>query len=104
SSDLAREGWCLSRSTRERSQMVRISDDYFIEAGAVKPPEVSLLRPERDYRASPIEEVTLAARAEDPFGLSEFALHYSVNGGPEKVVNLLKASGAKRADGSALVA
>ena len=91
-------------ATRERSQMVRISDDYFIEAGAVKPPEVSLLRPERDYRASPIEEVTLAARAEDPFGLSEFALHYSVNGGPEKVVNLLKDSGAKRADGSALVA
>lgn len=91
-------------ATRERSQMVRISDDYFIEAGAVKPPEVSLVRPERDYRASPIEEVTLTARAEDPFGLSEFALHYSINGGPEKVVNLLKDSGAKRADGSALVA
>ncbi len=91
-------------ATRERSQIVRISDDYFIEAGAVKPPEVSLVRPERDYRASPIEEVTLAARAEDPFGLSEFALHYSVNGGPEKVVSLLKDSGAKRADGSALVA
>src|SRR6185437_10770146 len=91
-------------ATRERSQMVRISDDYFIEAGPVKPPEVALLRPERDYRASPIEEVTLGARAEDPFGLSEFALHYSVNGGPEKVINLLKQPGAKQAEGGALVA
>jgi len=91
-------------ATRERSQTVRISDDYFIEAGPVKPPEVALLRPERDYRASPIEEVTLGARAEDPFGLSEFALHYSVNGGPEKVINLLKEPGAKQAQGSGLVA
>jgi hypothetical protein len=91
-------------ATRERSQLVRISDDYFIEAGPVKPPEVALLRPERDYRASPIEEVALGARAEDPFGLSEFALHYSVNGGPEKVVNLLKEPGAKQANGTALVA
>ena len=38
----------------------------------MKPPEVALVRPERDYRASPIEEVTLAAKADDPFGLSEF--------------------------------
>jgi hypothetical protein len=91
-------------ATRERGQAVRISDDYFIEAAAVKPPEVALLRPERDYRASPIEEITLAARASDPFGLSQFALHYSVNGGPEKVVNLLKQAGAKQADGSALIA
>ena len=50
-------------ATHERSQVLRISDDYFIEAGPVKPPEVALVRPERDYRASPIEEVTLGARA-----------------------------------------
>jgi hypothetical protein len=68
----------------------RISEDYLIAAGEVKPPEVVVMRPERDYRASPIEEVTLAATANDPFGLSEFALHYSVNGGPEQTVDLMK--------------
>jgi hypothetical protein len=91
-------------ATRDRTQVLRISDEYFIEAGAVKPPEVSLVRPERDYRASPIEEVTLAARAQDPFGLSEFKLHYSVNGGPEKTVNLLKDEKARNASGAATIA
>ena len=91
-------------ATRDRAQVLRISDEYFIEAGAVKPPEVSLVRPERDYRASPIEEVTLAARAQDPFGLSEFKLHYSVNGGPEKTVNLLKQSNSRNANGAATIA
>jgi hypothetical protein len=91
---------------RDKENAQRISEDYFIEASAVKPPEVVVLRPERDYRASPIEEVTLAARADDPFGLSEFALHYSVNGGPERIVNLMRppqSGAATRATGSALL-
>jgi hypothetical protein len=94
-------------AARDKEQVLRISDDYFIEASAVKPPEVAVVRPERDYRASPIEEVTLQARADDPFGLSEFALHYSVNGGPEKTINLMKPSqpggAATRASGGALL-
>jgi hypothetical protein len=93
-------------AARDKEQVLRISDDYFIEASAVKPPEVAVVRPERDYRASPIEEVTLQARADDPFGLSEFELHYSVNGGAEKTVNLMKPSQsgtATRASGRALL-
>jgi hypothetical protein len=94
-------------AARDKEQVLRISDDYFIEASAVKPPQVAVVRPERDYRASPIEEVTLQARAEDPFGLSEFALHYSVNGGPEKTISLMKSSqssgAATRASGGALL-
>jgi hypothetical protein len=85
---------------REQAQLVRISEDYFIEAGEVKPPEVAIVRPQGDYRASPIEEVTVAATARDEFGLSNFALRYSVNGGPEKTVGLLRASGAQQASGS----
>jgi hypothetical protein len=91
-------------AARDGTKVLRISDDYFIEASPVKPPEVSLVRPERDYRASPIEEVTLGARAEDAFGLKEFELHYSVNGGPEKTVNLIKEPGARSASGSAVIA
>ena len=85
---------------REPTQLVRISEDYFIEAGEVKPPEVAIVRPRGDYRASPIEEVTVAATARDEFGLSNFALKYSVNGGPEKSVGLLRAPGMQQASGS----
>jgi hypothetical protein len=87
-------------STLDRGQEVRISEDFFIEADKATAPDVAIARPGGDYRASPIEEVTVSAKADDPFGLSEFSLHYAVNGGPEQSVNLLKQSGAKTADGS----
>ena len=86
--------------TVDDGQPVRLSEDYFIEADKPNPPEVALNRPGRDYQASPIEEVTLAAKADDDFGLTNFALHYSVNGGAEKTIDLLKQKGAKTADGS----
>jgi hypothetical protein len=85
----------------------RISEDYFIEASPVKPPEVAVVRPDRDYRASPIEEVTLSATASDDFGLADFALRYSVNGGPEQTVKLLKEEErgtATKASGGAVLA
>ena len=84
----------------DQGQSVRLSGDYFIEAQKANPPEVHITRPGRDYRSSPIEEVTLAASASDQFGLGDFSLHYSVNGGADKVVSLLKQKGLKQADGS----
>lgn len=93
-------------ATRETVREQRLSEDYIIQATAVKPPQVAVVRPDRDYRASPIEEITLAATADDPFGLSEFALHYSVNGGPDQVVNLMKppeAGTATKLSGSTLL-
>jgi len=84
----------------DRGQPVRISEDFFIEASKASPPDVVISRPGGDYRASPIEEITVAAKADDPFGLDDFSLHYSVNGGPEQTVNLLKQKGGKTADGS----
>src|SRR5580658_1056390 len=60
-----------------------------------------MVRPGRgDYHASPIEEVTLTARATDEYGLSGVTLHYSVNGGPEVAVDVLPQKGRKEADGS----
>ena len=64
------------------------------------PPQVSINRPGGDYRASPIEEVTVGVKAADQFGLKDMHLHYSVNGGPDHDVNLLKTPGEKTADGS----
>jgi len=81
-------------------QQVRLSEDYFIAIDKALPPEIAIDRPGGDYRASPIEEVTMGVKAADQFGLHEVHLHYSVNGGPNRDVNLLKTPGAKSAEGS----
>ena len=101
--DIERDG-AYHVAQRDGARVVRISDDYFIEAGEVRPPEVAIVRPARDYRASPIEEVTIEAAASDPFGLTGLTLHYSVNGGPERAVALLRTRGAQRARGAAVIA
>ena len=84
----------------DQRQLVRLSDDFFIEARKVSLPEVSITRPGGDYRASPIEEVILSVKAHDDYGLNEVGLHYSVNGGPEQTVDLLKQQGAKEVERS----
>jgi hypothetical protein len=84
----------------DEGQPVRLSEDYFIATDKAQPPEITLDRPRGDYRASPIEEVTLGVKAADQFGLNDVHLHYSVNGGPERSVSLLEKPGAKNADGS----
>ena len=87
-------------ATLDQGQPVRLSNDFFIEARKAEPPNVIIARPGHDYRASPIEEVTVAVKADDEFGLTGMALHYSVNGGPEQAVDMLKQKGIKQADGS----
>ncbi len=85
----------------EEGQRVRVSEDFFIEARKANPPQIALVRPGRgDYHASPIEEVTITAKAAGDYGLSGVTLHYSVNGGTETAVDLLKKKGEKQAHGS----
>ena len=43
----------------DEGQPVRLSEDYFIATDKAKPPQVAIDRPGGDYRASPIEEVTV---------------------------------------------
>src|SRR2546430_13766785 len=81
-------------------QEVRLSEDSFIATDKAMPPEISIARPAGDYRASPIEEVTVGVTARDQFGLHDVRLHYSVNGGPTQDVSLLKSAGTKSANGS----
>jgi hypothetical protein len=84
----------------DQGQLVRLSDDFFIEARKANPPEVSITRPGRDYRASPIEEVALQVTAHDDYGLKDVSLHYSVNGGPAQTLDMLKQKGAKTDEGT----
>lgn len=84
----------------DQGQPVRLSEDYFIATDKANPPEIAIDRPTGDYRASPIEEVTVGVKAADEFGLNNVSLHYSVNGGPEKTVELPQPPGAKNVSGS----
>jgi hypothetical protein len=85
----------------DEGQAVRLSEDYFISTSKANPPSIAINRPGGDYRASPIEEVTVGVKAAGDFGLTHMSLHYSVNGGAEQTVNLLKQPGAKDASGNA---
>lgn len=85
----------------DEGQAVRLSEDYFISTSKANPPSIAISKPAGDYRASPIEEVTVGVKAGADFGLTHVSLHYSVNGGPDQAVNILKQPGAKDASGSA---
>jgi archaellum component FlaC len=60
--------------------------EYFIRLMDDRPPEVHVLRPMGDQQITPLEEVTIEARADDDYGIAGFELVYSVAGGREKVV------------------
>src|SRR5579872_3582665 len=87
----------------EQGQSVRLSEDYFIEARQDNAPNVKITHPGADARVSPIEEVTIDVAADDDFALEGMDLHYSVNGTPEKVVNLLNQRGVKTAEGKTVI-
>jgi len=84
----------------DEGQSMRLSEDYFIATDKAMPPEIAIVRPGGDYRASPIEEVTVGVKGSDEFGLKAMHLHYSVNGSPVREVSLLKVPDAKSADGA----
>ena len=87
----------------DEGQPVRLSEDYFIATDKAQPPQISIDRPTGDYRASPIEEVTVGVKAADEFGLNDMHLHYSVNGGADHDVSMLETPGAKEADGTHMI-
>ncbi len=85
-------------AARDGAETIRISDDYFIEAKKDEPPSVRIVRPGRDPRVSPIEEVPVQVEAADDFGVKALDLHYSVNGGAEQVARF-KSQGSKEEQG-----
>ena len=77
----------------DEGQPVRLSEDYFIATDKAQPPQIAIDRPTGDYRASPIEEVTVSVKASDEFGLKDVHLHFAANGGADHDVSLLHAPG-----------
>ncbi|HEV2905251.1 MAG TPA: DUF4175 family protein, partial [Pyrinomonadaceae bacterium] len=66
----------------------RGSNEYDISVLEDQPPSISIERPGRDKKATNLEEVLTQARAEDDYGVLSMDLHFSVNGGDEKKINL----------------
>ena len=66
----------------------RGSNEYDVSILTDQPPVISFDKPGRDKKATNLEEVFTQARAEDDYGVVSMDLHFSVNGGEEKKVNL----------------
>ncbi|PWT91291.1 MAG: hypothetical protein C5B55_08370, partial [Blastocatellia bacterium] len=66
----------------------RGSNEYDVTILEDQPPTISFDKPGRDRKATNLEEVFTQARAEDDYGVLSMDLHFSVNGGEEKKVNL----------------
>ena len=66
----------------------RGSNEYDVTVLSDQPPVISFDKPGRDRKATNLEEVFTQARAEDDYGIVSMDLHFSVNGGAEKTVNL----------------
>jgi hypothetical protein len=67
---------------------VGLTEDYLISLVPDKKPTVKIAKPGRDWRASNIEEVTVAVDANDDFDLDVLELRYSINGGEWTTVTL----------------
>ncbi len=66
----------------------RGSNEYDVSVLVDQAPTISFDKPGRDKKATNLEEVFTQARAEDDYGVVSMDLHFSVNGGDEKRVNL----------------
>jgi hypothetical protein len=89
--------------TRDDSYRVKLADrdgltsdgdsEYFIRLMDDRPPDVRILRPSTDQGITPLEEITIEARADDDYGVSSLELVYSIGGGPERSVTFSKMGG-----------
>jgi hypothetical protein len=67
--------------------------EYYIRLMDDRPPDVRILRPSADQSITPLEEVTIEARADDDYGIGRFELVFSVGGGKERVVPFTQTTG-----------
>lgn len=97
---LQRSGSYAVQITEARGKAHSGSPEYEIEALEDGNPKVTMLRPMRDVRATNLEEVFSEIKGEDDIGMSRLELHFSVNGGPEKIANLYRGKPAPSVTGS----
>ncbi len=67
--------------------------EYFIRLMDDRPPGVRIVRPGGDQPITPLQEVTIEARADDDHGIAAFDLTYSVAGRAERTMPFSRVSG-----------
>lgn len=77
--------------------------EYFVRTMDDRPPDVRIERPGGDRTVTPLEEVVIAARADDDFGVDRLELVYSVRGGEEQVVPLHSGRPAATVNGDSVL-
>ena len=65
---------------------------YAVDALPDRPPTVSIESPGRDTKVTNVEEVTVAVKGSDDYGVESMELRYRINGGEEKKAALTGAS------------
>lgn len=73
--------------------------EYFIRTLVDRPPDVQIVRPAADRDVTPLEEISIEARADDDFGIAAFDLVYSVGGAREKAVPFKRNGSGTAVDG-----
>ena len=77
--------WTLTESRRFRLHLLddegranKAPPELVLNVTPNRPPEINMLRPARDVRVSPIEELAVRAELADDFGLLEYGIGYSL--------------------------
>ncbi|HXG89973.1 MAG TPA: hypothetical protein VNJ02_16720 [Vicinamibacterales bacterium] len=73
--------------------------EYFIRTLADRPPDVRIIRPASDKQVTPLEEVTIEARADDDYGIASLDLVFQSVTGTQKTVALRGRQGGLTAAG-----
>ncbi len=66
----------------------KFPEEYRIIPVDDEKPFITILEPQRDIKASPIEEILISTKVTDDYGVSEVNLNYSINGEDEESVTL----------------
>ncbi|HEX7070491.1 MAG TPA: DUF4175 family protein [Rhodothermales bacterium] len=85
---LEEPGYYTIQLTDSEGKTNKFPEEYRIQPVDDLPPIVQVTIPQRDVRANSVEEVLVAARAEDDFGVRDFRLRFAVNGGEERTIEL----------------
>jgi hypothetical protein len=90
---------------RDDTYRVRLTDgdglhsigdvEYFIRLMDDRPPDVRIVRPSSDQGVTPLEEISIEARADDDHGVAELDLVYTVAGRAPRVVPFTRVTGTE---------
>lgn len=85
---LEEQGFYSVRLIDDQKKQNKFPDEYQIVPIEDEPPLITITDPERDVRANSVQEVLVAASAQDDYGIRDLRLRFAVNGGEEQTIPL----------------